>query len=190
MKWTTVLLVLAGAALLAVGAGLVWGSGCRSGTASSPAITTNNNFNGQGLAESLPKPSLLDSNGSTVDVRDLTRAAPVALLVFFATYDTGWSDNVKVAEQIHRDMAKDGVLVLGINEQEPQGTLTAFVSKEGLTFPVLRDKDGSFLHAVGTLGSVEQMVVVDGSGKILARQAGNSDSIAAVNQALRARTNH
>ena len=179
------------AALLVLTLAALWAVRGRSGSAWWGGVAmTNLNLHGQALAGSLPQSSLLDANGSTVDLGAQIRAAPVTLIVFFATYDAGWSDNVKVAEQTHRDMAKDGVLVIGVDEQEPQGTLTAFVSKKGLTFPVLRDKDGSYLHAIGALGGVEQMVMVDSAGKILARPRGNSDSIAAIEEALRARTKH
>jgi peroxiredoxin len=151
---------------------------------------TNINTYGQALPASLPQSSLLDTNGNTVNPRDQIRTAPVTLLVFFATYDTPWSDNVKIAKQVNQDMTKDGVRVIAIDEEETQGTVTAFVATEGLTFTVLRDKDGSFLRPIGTPHGVEQMILVDNSGNILARPEGKSDSIAAIKEALRGQGKH
>ena len=193
MRSLRVVLVVVAAAVLVLTVAALWNVGWQGGStgrggASSPPGMTNRNFNGEASPGSLPQSSLLDASGSPVDVRDLVRAAPVTLIVFFATYDTPWSDNVKVAKEIHRDMAKDGVLVLGIDEKESQGTTTAFVAKEGLTFRVVRDSNGSYLHSIGVPGSVEQMVVVDSTGNVLARRGRTSDSVKTIEEALRART--
>ncbi len=178
-----------GSAALILAVAVLCGSGCGSGStgqggsAGSSSITNLNS-----AAQTLPDAHLLDAAGNTVDPRVQVQAARVTLLVFFATYDTPWSDNVKLAKEIHRDLAKDGVLVLGIDEQEPQATLTAFIAREGLAFPVLRDPDGAYLRSIGTPGSVEQMLVVDSAGNVIARRGRNSDSVALIKEALSSRT--
>src|SRR6516225_1026011 len=127
--------------LLVLMLGAFWAFRGRSGSTWWGGIPmTNINTYGQALPASLPQSSLLDTNGNTVNPRDQIRTAPVTLLVFFATYDTPWSDNVKIAKQVNQDMTKDGVRVIAIDEEETQGTVTAFVATEGLTFTVLRDK--------------------------------------------------
>ena len=146
----------------------------------SPAEVLNRDVD----ARSLPTLSLLDSNGQAVDLAEQVRTARVTLVVFFASYNVGWSDNVKTAREIHRTMAKDGVLVLGINEQESQAAINTFITKQQLNFPIFRDSNGKYLHSVGVPGSVEQMLVVDKSGKVIARRSRDSEPIEQIKKAL------
>lgn|ERR1017187_1506738 len=135
-------------------------------------------------AQSLPALPLLDSNGRPVDVREGVRKGRVTLLVFFATYDISWSDNIKMAGEIHNAMATNGVQVIGIDEQESQATVSRFTIEQKLDFPIFRDSDGKYLRLVGGLGSVEQMLVVNSSGKVIARRSRGSESLERVKEAL------
>jgi peroxiredoxin len=141
-------------------------------------------LNRESGARSLPALSLLGPNGQAADLGEQVRTARVSLVVFFASYDIAWSDNIKAAREIHRTMAKDGVLVLGINEQESQETVKSFIAKQRLDFPIFRDSDGKYLRLIGGLGSVEQMLVVDRNAKVIARRARDSESIERIKDAL------
>jgi len=120
------------------------------------------------VGREIPNIPLVDLDSKKVDMRERIQAAKVTLLVFWASYDTPWSQNVKLATSVHRDMAQQGVSVIGVNEQESLAELKAFVSAQGLNFPVFSDPDGKFFRQMGLLfsGSVEQMAVVDKTGRV------------------------
>jgi len=120
------------------------------------------------VGREIPNVPLLGLDGKQVDLRERIQGAKVTLIVFWASYDAPWSQNVRLATAIHRAMAQQGVSVIGINEQESLVEVKSFVSAQGLSFPVFGDPDGKFFREMGLWfsGSVEQMVVVDKTGRV------------------------
>src|SRR2546426_4080848 len=70
------------------------------------------------VGREIPTVPLLALDGEQVGLRERIQGAKVTLLVFWASYDAPWSQNVRLATAIHRAMAQQGVSVIGINEQE------------------------------------------------------------------------
>jgi peroxiredoxin len=115
----------------------------------------------------LPDIPLVSLDGQPTNLRDRVSKSRVAVLVFWMSADIPWSDNIKVAMRIHDAMAEKGVLVIGVNEHESHATVQSAISKYRVRFPVFRDSDGRFYRALGLLGSVEQCLIVDSTGKIV-----------------------
>ena len=122
------------------------------------------------VGREIPNVPLLALDGRSVDLRERIQGAKATLLVFWASYDTSWSQNMKLATAIHRGMAQQGVSVIGINEQESLAGVKSFVSAQGPAFPIFSDPDGKLFREMGLSfsGSVEQMVVVDKTGRAAA----------------------
>jgi len=120
------------------------------------------------VGREIPNVPLLGLDGKQVDLKERIQGAKVTLIVFWASYDTPWSQNVRLATAIHRAMPQQGVSVIGINEQESLAEVKSFLSAQGLSFPVFSDPDGKFFREMGLWfsGSVEQMVVVDKTGRV------------------------
>ena len=137
------------------------------------------------VGRALPDISLTDLKGQPVNLIDQIRTAKVAVLVFFATYDTPWSDNIKLASQINRTMGTQGVMVIGIDEQESQNVVESFLVKENLAFPVYLDPQGHYFRAL-FLGSVEQILLVDDAGKVIAHPKGQAQLRQSIQDALSA----
>jgi peroxiredoxin len=131
---------------------------------SSSASALQSGIVGQGIPN-VPLPGL---DGRIVDLQALISEAKVTVLVFWASYDTPWSKNVKLATAIHRDTAEKGVAVVAINEDEPLGGVKSFVAARGVDFPILSDSNGKLFREPGLLGSVEQIVVADDTGRVIA----------------------
>lgn len=120
------------------------------------------------VGREIPNVPLPGLDGRKVDLHALVSQAKVTVLVFWASYDTPWSKNVKLATAIHRDTAEKGVAVIAINEDEPFADVKSFAAAWGLNLPILSDSDGKLFRELGLLGSVEQIVAVDKTGRVIA----------------------
>ncbi|MBX5476576.1 MAG: redoxin domain-containing protein [Clostridia bacterium] len=106
--------------------------------------------------------------GGTVDLAAF-RGRPV-LLNFFAS----WCDVCAVEAPALETFARryeDRVPVLGVDWREPWSAVRPFVARFGLTYPVLRDADGSIARAYGLTG-VPETWLIDANGVARAHVVG------------------
>jgi cytochrome c biogenesis protein CcmG/thiol:disulfide interchange protein DsbE len=71
-------------------------------------------------------------------------------------------------------MKTKGGTVLGVDTQDLAGDADGFVKKYGLSYPILRDKDGSQIRKWGTIAFPETFVI-DRDGKVVALRRGTVD---------------
>jgi peroxiredoxin len=118
------------------------------------------------VGKALPMLPLESLEGQKTNLQDSIVEAKAAVLVFWASYDAPWSDNLQTAAGVYATFGTNGVAVIRINEQEPPDVVRAFIKKRDIRFPVLLDADGSYLHSLHLPGSVEQVLVMDDTGKV------------------------
>ncbi len=115
----------------------------------------------------LPALSLSTLQDDQVKIQDLIRGANVAVLVFWASYNSSWSHNLRIVSSIYEAHKSEGLVAVGINEQEPQDMVRKFISENGIAFPIVLDIDGKYIQSLDLPGSIEAVVVVDAGGRVV-----------------------
>lgn len=91
----------------------------------------------------------------------------VVLVNVWASWCPPCRDELPLIEQAHKTMRKQDGMVLGIDVKENSNAALAAVKEYGLTFPNVRDRDGSFTRKWGLRGYPETFVL-DREGKVAA----------------------
>jgi cytochrome c biogenesis protein CcmG, thiol:disulfide interchange protein DsbE len=128
---------------------------------------------GRGDTEAAPNLELPrlggEENGSLADYR-----GKVVVLNFWASWCKPCRAESPLLERWHQRMlAKDGT-VLGVDMLDITEDAQDFIAKYGLTYPMLKDKDG---HGIETFGVVQypETFVIDRQGQITAVRRGPVD---------------
>ena len=103
-----------------------------------------------------------DGRGSLADYR-----GKVVLVNVWASWCEPCRDELPLVQRAHRMLSARGGTVLGIDVKENSGAALEAVEEYGLSFPNLRDRDGSFVREWGQTGYPESYVI-DRQGKVAA----------------------
>jgi len=103
-----------------------------------------------------------EGTGSLADYK-----GKVVLVNAWASWCTPCRDELPLIQKAHTMMSKRGGTVLGIDIKENSGAALEAVEEFGLTFPNLRDRDGSFMRKWGQAGYPENFVI-DRQGRVAA----------------------
>ena len=103
-----------------------------------------------------------DGSGSLADYR-----GKVVLVNVWASGCAPCRDELPLIEKAHKTLSARGGTVVGIDVKENSGAALKAVDEFGLTFPNLRDRDGSFVRKWGQTGYPENYVI-DRQGKVAA----------------------
>jgi cytochrome c biogenesis protein CcmG, thiol:disulfide interchange protein DsbE len=87
------------------------------------------------------------------------------LVNFWASWCGPCKEEAPTLERFQRRQGDGDFTVLGIDSRDLSGDGRAFVRRFGLTYPQLRDGDGSAAHAFGTTG-VPENFLVDPRGRV------------------------
>ena len=98
----------------------------------------------------------------------------VVVMNFWASWCDPCVDELPLLERTHRRMARQNGLVLGINYKDLSNKALGFKDKFGLTFPVLRDPDGSYAEDYSSRAFPETFVI-DRKGRVAAKRRGPVD---------------
>ncbi len=98
----------------------------------------------------------------------------VVVLNFWASWCDPCVDELPLLERTHRRIRRQDALVLGVNYKDLSKKALAFKAKFGLTFPLLRDRDGRYAEQYGSRQFPETFVI-DRKGRVAAKRAGPVD---------------
>jgi peroxiredoxin len=127
---------------------------------------------GYGLAEGTPAPPLRLSAMEGGDVDRETYRGRVVLVNFWATWCPPCVEEMPSLERLHRTLAAEGLVVLGVSIDEDGGALQSFVRRAGVTFKVLRDPGGRKAAAEWRTTGWPETFVLDGRGRIVRKMIG------------------
>jgi cytochrome c biogenesis protein CcmG, thiol:disulfide interchange protein DsbE len=91
----------------------------------------------------------------------------VVLVNVWASWCEPCRDELPLIEKAHKRLSARGGTVLGIDVKENSGAALEAVDQFGLSFPNLRDRDGSFVRKWGQTGYPESYVI-DRRGRVAA----------------------
>jgi peroxiredoxin len=97
-----------------------------------------------------PEFSGLTAENKTVSLAELR--GRVIVLNFWATWCLECRPEMPAFERLHREFAKQGLTVMGINAREGPAAVRAYSKELGLTFPLVLDGRGEINKAYGVIG--------------------------------------
>jgi cytochrome c biogenesis protein CcmG, thiol:disulfide interchange protein DsbE len=121
--------------------------------------------------------------GAPVDLRALRGHAVV--MNFWASWCDPCREETPLLEAVWRAYRPRGLVVLGIDTRDLESLALAFVSQYGITYPNVRDPDGSVARLFGTTG-VPETFFIDSLGRIRGKFPGEQIDRAAWNAAVNA----
>jgi cytochrome c biogenesis protein CcmG/thiol:disulfide interchange protein DsbE len=98
----------------------------------------------------------------------------VVVLNYWASWCEPCRDESPLLERWHRKISKRNATVLGVDVLDVTSDAQHFIAKYGLTYPHLRDKDGSTQDELGIVAYPETFVI-DREGRIAATARGPVD---------------
>jgi len=96
------------------------------------------------------------------------------VLNFWASWCEPCRAEAPLLERAQRRLAQHAGTVLGVTYLDVSSDSEAFARRYGLTYPELRDTNGSFSHAYGT-NQLPETFVIDRHGRIVALSRGQID---------------
>ena len=91
----------------------------------------------------------------------------VVVLNVFASWCGPCLAEAPILEREQQRIAKDNATVLGVTYQDNSSDSQTFVHQQHITYPVVRDVSGNFVHGFGSTG-VPETFVINRQGKIVA----------------------
>ena len=98
----------------------------------------------------------------------------VVVLNYWASWCEPCREESPLLERWHRRISKRGGTVLGVDVLDVTSDAQDFIERYGLTYPHLRDKDGSTQEEFGVIAYPETFVL-DRQGRIVATRRGPVD---------------
>jgi cytochrome c biogenesis protein CcmG, thiol:disulfide interchange protein DsbE len=93
----------------------------------------------------------------------------VVVLNFWASWCIPCKQEAPEVERVWRSFRSKGVVVVGVDTKDFSGDARSFMRHYGLTYPVVRDGDGSLWGPYGVTG-VPETRVIDRNGKYVGTQ--------------------
>jgi cytochrome c biogenesis protein CcmG, thiol:disulfide interchange protein DsbE len=110
--------------------------------------------------------------GGTASLADYR--GQVVVLNFWASWCKPCREESPLLERWHRSMRDRGGTVLGVDMYDVTGPAQDFIDEYGLTYPMLKDKDGKGVEQFGVVAYPETFVI-DRQGRIAAVARGPVD---------------
>jgi cytochrome c biogenesis protein CcmG/thiol:disulfide interchange protein DsbE len=99
----------------------------------------------------------------------------VTVIRFWAAWCPYCPGEMKGMEPVYRELKDKGLEILAINVAQDKKTVTDFVTKLGISYPVLLDPDGSVSRRYGVVG-LPTTIFVDAQGRVLGKILGEADT--------------
>ncbi len=116
-----------------------------------------------------PDFTLSNLNGEKVALSSFR--GKVVLLNFWATWCPPCRSEMPSMQAMYNELRDEGVEIVAVNLQEPEGTVTAFLEENGYDFPVLLDSGGE-VGAMYGARSIPTTYLLDTGGSVVAMVVG------------------
>ena len=119
---------------------------------------------GYALKSGAPAPTFRLPNlaGENVDLAAFR--GRVVVVNFWATWCPPCVDEMPSLEKLHRALGPQGLVILGVSGDENEAVLREFVTRTGVTFPILRDPGGRIAADLYHTTGFPETFVVDPNG--------------------------
>jgi thiol-disulfide isomerase/thioredoxin len=114
--------------------------------------------------------------GRTVAGRSLSLAlrGRVVLITFWTTWCQSCRDELRVLEQLHRDLETEGFIVVAVNVRESSTAVSKYVESHDPGYPLVLDPPGAIQSAYGVVGLPTSFLIAR-DGRAVARAVGPRD---------------
>jgi peroxiredoxin len=115
--------------------------------------------------------------GRTVDGQHMSLAGlrgKVVLVTFWATWCSPCRQEMSLLERLHRELAREGLAVVGVNAREDRSAIVEYANGLELTFPLLVDRKGEIQSSYGVIGLPTTFLIAR-DGRAVARAIGPRD---------------
>ncbi|ABA89195.1 apocytochrome c disulfide reductase ResA [Syntrophotalea carbinolica DSM 2380] len=125
-----------------------------------------------GIGLEAPNFKLKNQAGEVTTLRQYR--GQVVVLAFWATWCPACREELPSLAGLHRRMAGQGVMVLGINGGESAARVNDFMNRANLDLPVLLDASGE-VHGLYQVRQYPTTYIIDRQGKLVERHIGFHD---------------
>ena len=119
-----------------------------------------------------PDFALDDLTGKRVTLKE--QRGKVVFLNFWATWCAPCIREMPMMEKLHKDLGKDGLVVLAINFQETPNQVKEFFREHNLTFTALLDRDGKVFELYQAW-ALPMSAIVNKRGELVGKVMGYRD---------------
>src|SRR5689334_15000106 len=116
------------------------------------------------VGDEAPDFTLADLRGERLQLSSL-RGQKVVLLDFWATWCGPCRMAMPALQDIHAELAKDGIELVSVNQGEEAERVRAFIERKQYTFRTVLDGDGAVGSSYG-VRALPTVVVIDKQGKV------------------------
>ena len=130
-----------------------------------------------GAQERLPKVTLKDIEGKTVQTDTIANNCNPLIVAFFATWCKPCDRELKSIDEVYDDWQREtGVRIVAVSIDQAQNInkVKPLVDQNGWRYEVLLDPNGELRRALG-IQSVPYTILLDGNGKIVYKHNGYTD---------------
>ena len=131
----------------------------------------------QAVQAQLPKISLKDINGKTVQTDTLSNGGKPFIIDFFATWCKPCNRELDAIHEVYADWQEEtGVKIIAVSIDQAQNInkVKPLVDNHGWEYEVLLDPNGDLKRALG-IQMIPYVLIVDGKGNIVYKHNGYTD---------------
>src|SRR5262249_4039286 len=115
-----------------------------------------------------PDFTLTDLDGHLFNLK--SQRGKAVLMEFWASWCGPCRLEMPIVEKLHRDFRHKGLIVVGINDEDPE-VAQEFLQDKEFTFSMLVDKDGEVADQY-EVDAIPTLVLINREGKIVHREVG------------------
>jgi thiol-disulfide isomerase/thioredoxin/outer membrane lipoprotein-sorting protein len=136
------------------------------------------------IGKEAPELSLQTLTGETVKLADLR--GKIVLLDFWATWCEPCRNQMPAIAKLHRETRDQGVVLLGVNDDETPEKASKWVKEQGYDWPSLYDGKQKDARSKYKVDGIPTLVLIDKQGIIAEYQLGSGETVdASVRSALK-----